>query len=201
MMTAMNDHENLDRSDNDDDEMHRVTATVEEDPSSRLASSPPETCTSLWYQEFNKVPEVWQLQVRESVWDTLQGYLNPNEVDYIRQEIGSRLIEDNEDLMNEMRALVDILHHFRSNNDRHLERIESARSGLHGTTSLRLLKQNIENLASTLTGRAKEMKKVNLDKLFSSPREKHVCMYNDHQVGVCIWILLSLLHLCDKKIC
>ncbi len=188
MMTAMNDHENSDRGawSEDDDEMHHVTATVDEYPSSRLASSPPETCTSWWYQEFNKVPEVWQLQVRESVWDTLQGYLNPNEVDYIRQEIGSRLIEDNEDLMNEMKALVDILHHFRSDNDRHLERIESARSSLHGTTSLRLLKQNIENLASTLKGRAKEMKKVNLDKLFSSPREKHVCMYNDHQVGVCI---------------
>ena len=180
----MNDRENWER--NNDDEMHRVTPTVsdcdDEDPSSRTSSpSSLETCTS-WYQEFTKVPEVWQLQVRESVWDKLQGYLNPNEVDYIRQEIGSRLIEDNEDLMNEMKALVDILHHFRSDNDRHLERIESARSGLHGTTSLRLLKQNIENLASTLKGRAKEMKKVNLDKLFGSPREKHVCMYNDHQV-------------------
>jgi hypothetical protein len=91
----------------------------------------------MWNDEFDKVPERFDLFIKELIWDQIQQYLCENEIDFIRRKVGNALIQENEDLLSELKALLHILHSYRKDREIYSGKRECLRSSIETNTNLR----------------------------------------------------------------
>jgi len=141
------------------------------------------------------VPEVSQLQVRQSLWQQILPLLEPVEIDEIQDAIGHEMIEDNEVcsreflltyhlhkllqvIILERDSLLEILQQYRQDRISKCEKsIEFTKRSLNSNSStVSLLKNNINTLLNSLHNRAKTIGKQSAeDILVQTPREKQIC--------------------------